>query len=240
MPPKSIKKQLKPLTSSKSVNEEIKKKNTIEEIEDREDSDIDDTTSESDTSSVSTIHKGGNVDIGGDFDENIEDDENDDDNEDKNDDEDVDEDEDEGDDEDKGDDEDIVDKGDEKGEDDDCVYSFSKKKKKKQFEDKDDDVCEEDDFSDDEDVGKNVYVSKDDMITTRKLTKYEYVNIVGTRAKQISMGAQSMIQNTGNLNPKEIAKLELRKKVCPIILIRTLPSGEIEKIDVNTLIFDFK
>ena len=41
--------------------------------------------------------------------------------------------------------------------------------------------------------------------------------------------------DTDLTDPKLIAKLELEMKRCPIILKRTLPSGEIELIDVNTL-----
>ena len=44
-----------------------------------------------------------------------------------------------------------------------------------------------------------------------------------------------MIKDTKGLTSKQIAKLELEMKVCPIIIKRTLPSGIIEKIDVNTL-----
>ena len=116
-------------------------------------------------------------------------------------------------------------------EDDDCVYRVSKKGI---IYDDDDDDDEDNFFEDDIDI-KNVYVNEEDRITTRKLTKYERVNIIGTRAKQIELGAQRMVKDTKGMNPKDIAKLELEMKVCPIIIKRKLPSGAIELIDVNTL-----
>jgi DNA-directed RNA polymerase subunit K/omega len=119
------------------------------------------------------------------------------------------------------------------GEDDDCVYNNVKKNIV--IDDDDNEYGEDHFFEDDENVKVEKYVNEDDRITTRKLTKYERVNIIATRAKQIELGAQKMVKNTKNLNPKEIAKLELDMKVCPIIIKRTLPSGAIELINVNTL-----
>lgn len=115
--------------------------------------------------------------------------------------------------------------------DDDCVYDFEKKNNL--FDNEDDDDATEDFFDDDDEI-QNKYVSDENRITTRKLTKYERVNIIGTRAKQISMGAQKMVE-TSIMDPKKIAKLELEMKVCPLKLKRTLPSGEIELISVNSL-----
>jgi DNA-directed RNA polymerase subunit K/omega len=134
----------------------------------------------------------------------------------------------------KGDDEDkeFIEKNEDikDDEDDECVYRSTKKGII--YDDDDDD---DDNFFDDDVETKHVYVSNEDRITTRKLTKYERVNIIGTRAKQIELGAQKMLKDTRGLLPKQIAKLELEMKVCPIIVKRILPSGAIELIDVNTL-----
>jgi len=113
--------------------------------------------------------------------------------------------------------------------DEGCVYKFSKKKIDN------DDLLEDDDLLDDEYTIKNIYVSEEDRITTRKLTKYERVRILGDRTKQISLGAQKMINNIDYLSSKEIAELELQNKKIPILIKRTLPSGEIEIIDTNSL-----
>jgi DNA-directed RNA polymerase subunit K/omega len=116
--------------------------------------------------------------------------------------------------------------------DDDCVYRVTKNGII--YDDDDDDEDEDNFFEDDIDI-KNVYVTEEDRITTRKLTKYERVNIIGTRAKQIELGAQRMLKDTKGMTPKQIAKLELEMKVCPIIIKRKLPSGAVELVDVNTL-----
>ena len=67
------------------------------------------------------------------------------------------------------------------------------------------------------------------------LTKYERVRILGERTKQLSLGAKSMIRGVGNMDPKEVAKLELKKKVIPLIIIRSLPSGRKEKWKITEL-----
>jgi DNA-directed RNA polymerase subunit K/omega len=120
---------------------------------------------------------------------------------------------------------------DDDNDDDDCVYRATKKGI---IYDDDDDDDEDNFFEDDIDI-KNVYVTEEDRITTRKLTKYERVNVISTRAKQIELGAQRMVKHEKGMTPKQIAKLELEMKVCPILIKRKLPSGAIELIDVNTL-----
>lgn len=121
-------------------------------------------------------------------------------------------------------------KDDDKEEDDeDCIYS----KHKGVMEEYEDDNI--DNISDDGTIKENQYVDEKDKITTNKLTKYERVNIIGTRAAQIARGAQTMIKNTSNMTAIEIAKLELEMKVCPILIKRKLSSGEIELWDVNKL-----
>ena len=79
------------------------------------------------------------------------------------------------------------------------------------------------------------YISEEERITTRKLTKYERVRILSERVKQLSTGAQHMIPNTEYMAPEDLAKLELQMKVCPFYVERLLPSNKIELIDVNTL-----
>lgn len=228
MPPK-LKKLKDEETNKKALTKAVlsnikgKGKEKVKDNDDKYKDDEDDESSASDISSVLSVKGGADV---VDFDD-VEEDEK----EDEEEDEEVEDDE-------EKDDDVILDKEGDKDEnldeDDDCVYRFQKKNVL--FEDEDEDEDEDDNFfDDDEDEKKNIYVSAEDRITTRKLTKYERVNIIGTRAKHISMGAQRMVKNSDHLNPKLVAKLELEKGVCPLILKRTLPSGEIELIDVNTL-----
>jgi DNA-directed RNA polymerase subunit K len=125
------------------------------------------------------------------------------------------------------------------GEDDtDCVYRPSKKKKVVGSDSDSDNVDSEEIIEDnfEDDLNKsNIYVADEDRITTSKLTKYERVDVIGVRAKQISYGAQPMVKTNVLMTPEEIAKLEIEHRVCPIKVKRVLPTGEIELIDINTL-----
>ena len=117
--------------------------------------------------------------------------------------------------------------------DDDCVYKFVKKGN--ELEESDDEI----DYFVDEDnaiiTGKHIYVDSSERITKPILSKYERVRILGERAKQISLGAKPMLKNVTTMDPKEIAKQELKLKVIPIVIIRTLPSGLKEKWKINEL-----
>lgn len=62
------------------------------------------------------------------------------------------------------------------------------------------------------------------------LTKYEIVRILGTRATQIAQGAPPMIDITGMTDALTIAEHELKQKIIPIIIIRTLPNDK--KIEI--------
>ena len=118
---------------------------------------------------------------------------------------------------------------------DGCIYRFTGKKNKNvdilaDFE-------AEDDFSDDDDKNVDVtrYVDPSKRITKNFMTIYERVRLLGERSKQLSLGAKPMIKGVENMNPKEIAKLEMEKKVIPLIIIRTLPNGVKEKWKVHEL-----
>ena len=79
------------------------------------------------------------------------------------------------------------------------------------------------------------YIKPEDRITKPYLFEFERVRILGERAKQISMGAKPMIKNVDNLDPKTIAKLELTNKIIPLIILRELPDGRIEKWKIEEL-----
>jgi DNA-directed RNA polymerase I, II, and III subunit RPABC2 len=236
MPPKA-KPTPKINKSNVAEKEEIKeiKKSIKKNKDDDSESSDDDSSSASSDCSISSSHKGGaTVENAVDEEETVDLNEDDDEKEDEKEDDEVDEENDE----DEKDDA-TVDKNADKDEivddDDDCVYRPSKKGKLfEDDEDIEDDI--EDNFFDDDFDKKNTYVSDEDRITTRKLTKYERVRIISDRAKQISIGAQCMVQTDSRVDPVELAKLELKMKVCPIIVSRRLPSGQIERIDVNKLI----
>lgn len=116
---------------------------------------------------------------------------------------------------------------------DDCMYKFTKKKS---LLGDDDDIDEGDYYyEEDEKTIENIFVPNDKRITKPVLTKYERVRILGERAKQLSLNAKPMIKNVENLDPKEIAKLELKMGVIPIIIIRPLPTGQKERWKISEL-----
>jgi len=120
------------------------------------------------------------------------------------------------------------------GEDDvvDCVYRFTGKKKNKDTLD----FRAEDDFFEEEEKKISGFVDNDRRITKNYMTIYERVRLIGERAKQLSLGAKPMITNVETLGPKEIARIELEKKVIPLVVIRTLPNGLKEKWRVTELL----
>jgi len=62
-----------------------------------------------------------------------------------------------------------------------------------------------------------------------KLTKYERARLIGARSLQIAMGAPILIKmkkedfERVKYSPIEIAKLELKKDLIPIVVKRPLP-----------------
>jgi len=120
------------------------------------------------------------------------------------------------------------------GDDDVCVYKFTKKKQVIDL----DLEAGEDQFEDEQEVlSQNIYVPNNERITKKILFNYERVRILGERARQLSLGAKPMLKNVENLDPKTVAKLELEHKVIPLIVLRELPSGRIEKWKVSELKF---
>ena len=80
-------------------------------------------------------------------------------------------------------------------------------------------------------------VSKEDRITSPYLTDYERVRVLGTRAKQISLGAKILVEgiDVKTMSPFEIAKIELSKGTIPFIIRRPLPNGQIEEWKISEL-----
>ena len=78
-------------------------------------------------------------------------------------------------------------------------------------------------------VGKNIRVSKP------VLTKYEFVRLLTDRTKQLAQGAKHMLKNTQELSSKEIAKLEIKEGVIPLIIERPIPNSKSERWKVSEL-----
>lgn len=79
-----------------------------------------------------------------------------------------------------------------------------------------------------------------DRVTTPYLTKYERARILGTRALQISMNAPVLvdIDNDTDVDPLTLAQKELRLRVIPLIIRRTLPDGSYEDWHIQELEVD--
>lgn len=109
-----------------------------------------------------------------------------------------------------------------------CIYNFA--------EDEEDEVDVEFVFDDDEDEkqDKNI-VPKDKRVTKPILLKYERVRLLGDRTQQLALGAKPMIKNIKGLSSKEIAELELKNNVIPLILERPLPNGKKERWYIREL-----
>lgn len=113
---------------------------------------------------------------------------------------------------------------------DKCLYKFAKN---------DINSEDEEDFVDDietENTGKEMLLEGDDRITDPIMTKYEYVRIVGNRAKQIAMGSKKFIKNADNLSAKDTAMLELKYKMVPFKIKRPLPNNKYEIWKISELV----
>jgi len=125
----------------------------------------------------------------------------------------------------------------EDGDSDQCVYKLTKKKNTIDVDIED---IAEDNFEDEEnfeDSKKDKYVKPSERKTKPFLFDFERVRILGERARQLSLGAKPMIKDLEHMNPKDVARLELKNKVIPLIILRELPNGDIEKWKVSELNF---
>jgi len=53
-------------------------------------------------------------------------------------------------------------------------------------------------------------------MASKKLTRFERARLIGARALQISMGARPLVEIRESLDPVDIARKELEKKVMPL------------------------
>ena len=72
------------------------------------------------------------------------------------------------------------------------------------------------------------YVSKQDRLSSNRLTKYEMVRILGERCKQLTMGAKPLIKNYKDLSYDKIAEEEFIRNMIPFKIKRPLPNGKYE------------
>jgi len=78
--------------------------------------------------------------------------------------------------------------------------------------------------------------SKDNQIVIGPpmLTRFEKARIMGARALQLSLGAPVFIEIPKNATTSlEIAMEELKQRVIPIVIKRTLPNGDYQHIPID-------
>jgi len=78
--------------------------------------------------------------------------------------------------------------------------------------------------------------SKDGRVVTGPptLTRFEKARIMGARALQLSLGAPIFIEIPKNATTSlEIAMEELKQRVIPIVIKRTLPNGDYQNIPID-------
>lgn len=95
---------------------------------------------------------------------------------------------------------------------------------------------ENDDFEDDDEEDhplqeEEVPLAMDEDISSRIMTRFEYVRAVGVRAKHLSCGAAS---NAIGETTYEIAKKELEQRLMPLTIYRQVAQKR-ESFDVNAL-----
>lgn len=94
-------------------------------------------------------------------------------------------------------------------------------------------LIDPDDDDKTEDLQQQLFEVKiEDRITIPRLTKYERVRLLGTRTKQLSLGAPPLINNSNkileNKSPEEIALIELDLNMIPLKIKRLLPNNRYE------------
>ena len=78
--------------------------------------------------------------------------------------------------------------------------------------------------------------NNDNLIITGPptLTRFEKARIMGARALQLSLGAPIFIEIPKNATTSlEIAMEELKQRVIPIVIRRTLPNGDYQNIPID-------
>jgi DNA-directed RNA polymerase subunit K/omega len=74
------------------------------------------------------------------------------------------------------------------------------------------------------------------MWPKNKLTRFEFVRLLGARSLQIALGAPLLVKVEEVTNPINLAKAEFKNKLLPITIKRKLPSNEEIVIEINEAI----
>lgn len=109
-------------------------------------------------------------------------------------------------------------------------------------DDKDTNKCYSKYAKDKDDFDLDEYFKDDDIVIMKNgrvgkpiLFKYEKVRLLSDRSRQLAEGAKPMIKDTTGLSHKEIALLELKHKLIPLIIERPIPNSGSERWRLSEL-----
>lgn len=97
---------------------------------------------------------------------------------------------------------------------------------------------DEDYFELDEDNNNNEIRKGEDRVSLNRMTRYEFVRLVGERTKQLTLGAKSFIKNKNDFDYETIAIEEIKNKLIPLKIIRRLPNDIMEEWKIDELYVD--
>ena len=66
-----------------------------------------------------------------------------------------------------------------------------------------------------------------------KLTRFEITRLISARSLQISLGAPALVKIDKPIySPMDISKKEFDEKLIPLAVVRQMPNGEIQRVEV--------
>lgn len=123
-----------------------------------------------------------------------------------------------------------------KDENSDIESEYSNEPEETEFIDENEEIITDDLEDEDNKKETNEIIPKNERISRPFMTKYELVRIIGTRRKQLSLGAKPMIKIEGELSINEIVDEEIKKNMIPFKIKRPLPdSNKFELWDFDEL-----
>ena len=85
---------------------------------------------------------------------------------------------------------------------------------------------------------KQTIVNGKDRKSFPRMTRYEFVRIIGTRKQQLSLGAKPFIKNKDEFTTNEIVIEELKNKLIPFKIRRKMPNNILEEWKISELSID--
>lgn len=71
--------------------------------------------------------------------------------------------------------------------------------------------------------------------TSEYMTRYEYTRLLAARIIQLQAGAKPKIDVSGIYDLHKIAETELHQRVIPLLIVRKLPDGSVDKWDIRDM-----